>query len=182
MVRKYDLKKVRERHRALAEQLEKEVAEGKFGDNPSEEDMAAVLSLKKKINRVDVYNKKAYDTVSFRLRRDGDNKGGVTAESIRRTARSLKLSINEYVISRLVESMEAHGEAGTSVPSSDMGKTDDGEVTLFMPEYEAEPIVIEGEEANLLRDLADASGKSVYDMIREFVASKQNNGFWRDRE
>lgn len=53
------------------------------------------------------YNKKAYDTILFRTRRDGD----ITKEDIQAAAAGAGLSVNEYITEAIREKMTGAGSS-----------------------------------------------------------------------
>lgn len=52
------------------------------------------------------YNKKAYDMIAFRIRKDGDI---VDAEMIRKAADKSGESLNTYILNAIADRMEAEG-------------------------------------------------------------------------
>ena len=168
---------------ALMKRLEREIEDGKLGENPSPEDKAAWLSRAKRAAKKNRYNKSAYISIGFRLHKKGGAANhGLDAEMLRKAAAASGLSMNEFIVKRLSEALDARGELYAYSE-----KRDEDETMLFLPEESADPILIEGEDALAFRELAECCNLPLGEFLRQAAREKAErmegtSGFWRDRE
>lgn len=149
------------------ERLEQEILDGGLGENPSDRDKAAWVNRKRNIEKANNYNKNFYDQMTFRLRKDGGVKNyGLSTDMIRRAAKAAGLGVNDYILRRLSEALDARGEL---FASSDQGSED---AMLFLPEDVPDPILIDGDDALLLRDLAESCDMSLENFVMEAALEK----------